>query len=211
MAKRSSTTRTGQLVDWNTDRGFGFIQPRDGGEQVFVHVSAFHDRKRRPTRGEHVSFTLTRDEKGRARAARVIRPSASTRRKRPATRLPGRYVLAAGFALLLFAGWLLGWLPGGLVSAYWVMSVLTFSLYALDKAAAQGGGRRTPESSLHILALTGGWPGALLAQQRLRHKTRKQPFGAIFWATVAVNSVALAALAVPGTSQWLAQINRLWS
>jgi len=33
----------------------------------------------------------------------------------------------------------------------------------------------------------GGWPGALVAQQKLRHKTKKQPFRTVFWATVVMN------------------------
>jgi uncharacterized membrane protein YsdA (DUF1294 family) len=56
--------------------------------------------------------------------------------------------------------------------------------------AAERGGQRTPENTLHLFDLLGGWAGALIAQQQFRHKTIKQPFQAIFWATVAVNVVA---------------------
>jgi uncharacterized membrane protein YsdA (DUF1294 family) len=72
---------------------------------------------------------------------------------------------------------------------------VTFLVYAWDKSAARRGAWRVPESTLHVLALLGGWPGALLAQRVLRHKTRKQPFGAIFWVTVLANCLALAGLA----------------
>jgi hypothetical protein len=48
----------------------------------------------------------------------------------------------------------------------------------------------TSESTLHVLALVGGWPGALIAQNRLRHKSKKQPFRAVFWATVVMNCAA---------------------
>ena len=51
-----------------------------------------------------------------------------------------------------------------------------------------------PEASLHVLALMGGWPGALLAQRVVRHKTRKQPFRTVFWATVALNCAILASV-----------------
>jgi uncharacterized membrane protein YsdA (DUF1294 family) len=79
-----------------------------------------------------------------------------------------------------------------ILGAYIVMSAALFLLYGRDKAAARRGGRRTPEVTLHLLALAGGWPGALLAQRVFRHKTKKQPFRGIFWCTVVANSVALA-------------------
>jgi len=75
---------------------------------------------------------------------------------------------------------------------YALTSAVTFIAYALDKAAARNGRRRIPEVTLHFLALAGGWPGAFLAQRVFRHKTRKQPFRAIFWMTVVANCVGLA-------------------
>jgi uncharacterized membrane protein YsdA (DUF1294 family) len=72
-------------------------------------------------------------------------------------------------------------------AAYLAMSVVCFFAYALDKSAARRGDRRTPESTLLMLGLFGGWPGAVLAQQWLRHKTVKQPFRQLFWLSVAAN------------------------
>jgi len=69
-------------------------------------------------------------------------------------------------------------------------SLLTFMVYALDKSAAKAGRWRVSERTLHLLALFGGWPGALLAQQWLRHKTSKPGFIAMFWLTVWVNVAA---------------------
>lgn len=77
-------------------------------------------------------------------------------------------------------------------SLYAAMSVATFVAYAKDKAAAGNERRRTSENTLHVLSLAGGWPGALVAQQVLRHKTQKQPFRTIFWVTVVANVVAVA-------------------
>ena len=65
-------------------------------------------------------------------------------------------------------------------------------LYGADKSAAQKGRWRTRESVLHVLALIGGWPGALVAQRMFRHKTKKQPFQVVFWCTVGGNCIALA-------------------
>jgi len=71
------------------------------------------------------------------------------------------------------------------------LSVITFILYAVDKSAAIKNRQRLSERSLHIASLLGGWPGALLAQKLLRHKTQKQPFRSVFWLTVIVNIVVI--------------------
>ncbi|EKD59567.1 MAG: hypothetical protein ACD_54C01273G0003 [uncultured bacterium] len=57
-----------------------------------------------------------------------------------------------------------------------VVSTLTYLVFANDKRRAELGDRRVPEATLLLLAGLGGWPGAKLAQLRLRHKTRKRPF-----------------------------------
>jgi uncharacterized membrane protein YsdA (DUF1294 family) len=81
--------------------------------------------------------------------------------------------------------------------AYGLASILTFFAYAFDKSAAQSGSWRTSEGTLHLMALLCGWPGALLAQQLLRHKSAKTEFRAAFWMTVVMNMAALIALASP--------------
>jgi len=79
--------------------------------------------------------------------------------------------------------------------AYGLMSLVTYAAYALDKSAARRRRQRVPERTLHLLALLGGWPGALLAQRQLRHKTNKAGFLRLYWLTVLLNGVALAGLA----------------
>jgi len=73
------------------------------------------------------------------------------------------------------------------VGFYTGISVLTFLVYARDKAAARRDAWRTGESSLHLLGLAGGWPGALLAQHLLRHQSTKPAFQSSLWFTVVVN------------------------
>jgi uncharacterized membrane protein YsdA (DUF1294 family) len=97
--------------------------------------------------------------------------------------------MVAGVAFFLLVGisaWM-GYLPHWILSLYLVASLVTFILYAVDKSAARKGAWRMPESTLHLVSLAGGWPGALIAQQLLRHKTGKAGFQAMFWVTVGVN------------------------
>jgi len=73
------------------------------------------------------------------------------------------------------------------------LNLATYFTYARDKSAARANQRRTPEATLLLLGLLGGWPAALLAQRRLRHKTAKTSFQLKFWLTVLAN-LALALL-----------------
>ena len=65
-----------------------------------------------------------------------------------------------------------------------LLSVITLGFYAWDKRQAGRDGWRVPEKRLHALSLLGGWPGAMLGQRLLRHKTIKTRFRAVFWLTV---------------------------
>lgn len=73
--------------------------------------------------------------------------------------------------------------------AYPLLSLFSFCQYWLDKQSAQKGRWRTPENSLHIAELAGGWPGALVAQQVFRHKTRKASFQLVFWGIVSLHQL----------------------
>ena len=73
--------------------------------------------------------------------------------------------------------------------AYGVASLLAFGLYRYDKQQAKAGQWRTPEKILHGVELLGGWPGALVAQQIFRHKTRKLSYQLLFWLIVVVHQV----------------------
>jgi uncharacterized membrane protein YsdA (DUF1294 family) len=73
------------------------------------------------------------------------------------------------------------------LAAYGLLSVVTFGLYWHDKRRAMAQGQRTPENLLHASELLGGWPGALIAQQAFRHKTRKVSYQLVFWLIVLVH------------------------
>lgn len=81
------------------------------------------------------------------------------------------------------------------LSIVMVMSIICFAAYGLDKQLAVSGGRRVPEGTLHLLALLGGWPGAILAQRHFRHKTKKLSFLIEFWLVVMLHVAFVGAAA----------------
>jgi uncharacterized membrane protein YsdA (DUF1294 family)/cold shock CspA family protein len=185
----------GTITTWKDDQGYGFITPDIGGPQVFVHVKAFLDAKVRPILNDRVAFELTTDERGRLQAIYVRREGTMFRLRsvrRSDAALIGFAVLFL-VALLMLA--LLGKLHGVFAGLYWLLSFFTFMTYRQDKSAARNGLWRIEEFTLHVKALTGGWPGALIAQRVLRHKSRKTSFLVVFWITVIVNIGALIGLA----------------
>lgn len=122
--------------------------------------------------------------------------SGSERRRAPAdSRLP--VALALTFlALMALAEWA-GIVPRPILFLYLAASALAFAAYARDKAAARSGRWRIRESTLHLFSLAGGWPGALIAQRLLRHKSKKSSFRLAFGATVMLNCGALGWLLSP--------------
>lgn len=107
------------------------------------------------------------------------------------------YIIALFFFAAVSGAFFAGKIPLLIIGFYLVISLLTFLVYAKDKAAAKKGAWRTPESALHLFSLVGGWPGALIAQQLLRHKSKKQPFRFIFWLTVLLNCAGFGWLCTP--------------
>ena len=106
--------------------------------------------------------------------------------------------VAFGLALIWFGGvyWLTRqytFFPFLLALLAWV-SLVTLLLYGWDKRAAMHQRQRTPENTLHLFSLLGGWPGALIARPLFRHKTRKQPFTTIFWLTAVISAALLIVL-----------------
>jgi cold shock CspA family protein len=71
----------GTLTKWNDERGFGFITPTQGGQEIFVHVSAFPKDGARPAIGEKLSFEIATNSQGKKRAKNLVCPE-----RRPAAR-----------------------------------------------------------------------------------------------------------------------------
>ncbi|MDF0732975.1 DUF1294 domain-containing protein [Pseudomonas entomophila] len=91
------------------------------------------------------------------------------------------------------------WVP---LAFYPVASLASLLLYWHDKRRARNDGQRTPEKVLHASELLGGWPGALLAQQLFRHKTRKLSYQLVFWGIVLVHQLLWLGYLLRGTP-WL--------
>lgn len=192
----------GSIKSWNDDRGFGFIEPTQGGEEIFVHIKAFRGLRARPQTTQRVTFQVEVGPQGKKRAVNVEllqSPHGAARKNhRQGSAWGSASVLAIPVLLVvLSAGYLFGHPPYWALWAYPAVSTLTFAVYAWDKSAAQHGEWRTSEKTLHGLALMGGWPGALVAQQVLRHKSAKAEFRAVFWGTVVLNMAAFIVLASP--------------
>ncbi|MFC5461827.1 DUF1294 domain-containing protein [Massilia niabensis] len=207
MMRGNPTPRyQGKITSWKDDQGFGFISPNGGGPAVFVHIKSFANRGPRPANDDIVTYELGSNEKGQPRAEHVS--FARARASRPTAPRPsgGSLVTAAGFLALVAAFVVTGTLPPVVLGAYLGLSAAAFIAYAFDKSAAQNNEWRTPESTLHMFGLVGGWPGALLAQQLLRHKSKKESFRTMFWLTVAANCAALGWLLSPSGSDALRSI-----
>lgn len=122
----------------------------------------------------------------------VARPPPGTQANPAAPRTRGCVVAAATFAIVLCTSVFLEFVSPSIAAAYALLSLLTYAVYAVDKHSSRSAQWRVAESSLHLLALAGGWPGASVARHRLRHKTVKQPFRTVFAITILLNCAGFA-------------------
>ncbi len=156
--------------------------------------------------GWPVSFEveLNSDGKKRAKRVQIIRPSRTVMRKRnqsPASWGTATFIAIPLFLVVFVVTALVWRVPVWVAGLYLIMSVACFITYAVDKSAAVAGRRRISEDALIFFGLVGGWPGAIIAQQVLRHKSIKAEFRSSFWGSVVVNVVFFIALNSPIVSR----------
>ena len=201
----------GRLVEWFDEKGYGFIQPNDDSkDRVFLHIKDFARQGPRPILGCALEYNVLVDAQGRYRAQQVSYLKASqtqksrTQKVSPKKTEPQRWspmqIASVAYIVFLALLVLLGRLSGLVLLLISVMNAASYWFYAQDKEAAQIGQRRVPENTLHLLSFLGGWPAAWLAQQKLRHKTQKQPFRKIYFCTILFNILLILWLISPFNS-----------
>lgn len=186
----------GKISQWNDEKGFGFVEPNGGGDRAFVHIKAFDRYSRRPVDGDSIIYQTAKQADGRLKARNILLVSDVKASNQPSqshhfiSRRTGSFVILM-FCLALSALVLLNRLPLIVLWCYGLVSCITFLAYWMDKSAAKQQRWRTRESTLHLLALFGGWPGAYYAQHKLRHKSLKAAFQKVFWLMVLLNLLAV--------------------
>jgi len=195
----------GKIIKWNEDKAFGFITPNGGGDDVFIHKTALTNRKRVPEISDVITFSISKDKQGRYCASEATFTGEKFKKKQAGRSISKLSIfLATLFLASISLAYVVGYLPIKLLYVYWGLSTFTFLAYANDKIKAQKGAWRTKESTLHLFALLGGWPGAAIAQQFLRHKSQKREFRIGFWFTVFINISIFIWLNTLGAENYLA-------
>ncbi|WP_426114139.1 DUF1294 domain-containing protein [Massilia sp. PWRC2] len=194
MQGRKPVRYQGTISSWKDEQGYGFIAPNGGGPPVFVHIHSFKSGLPRPYCTAIVTYVLGNKPQGRPCAADVAYAVIGGNHKVPRQTGALPIMMALIFMVVLAALVLLQQLAAVVLGTYLAMSLLTFIVYGRDKAAAGAQRRRTSEKKLLMLGTAGGWPGALLAQHLLRHKSKKTSFQTAFRISVVINCAALGAL-----------------
>lgn len=211
---------SGTITNFNPDKNFGFIRT-SAGKDIFFHIREFRA-GRTPVIGESVLFDLGEDKQGRACAINVQETSfvlkkQSEQAKRNEARqayemrqeiraqkqglLNAVCLFALIYFVLLTVVVLLFDLNQSVLLCYVVMSLISLAAYYKDKQAAQNNDRRTPENTMHLYDVLGGWIGASFAQRLWNHKTTKQEFRVLYYATIAVNIIGVMAVLYLGKNQ----------
>ena len=198
----------GVLKTWDEERGFGFIEPAQGGKDIFVPLAAFAPGKQRPQVKQRVRVEIETGPDGQPQASQVEVAMPASLRSVSRHEASAHWAMAIRLALPAFLGLYLllaiVWeIPASVALGYLALSALTLGAHAMDKYAAKRGLQRSSENMLHLLSLLGGWPGALLAQRWVRHKSAKTQFRQWFWITAAINVTAFVLLCSPlGQPLW---------
>jgi cold shock CspA family protein len=123
MAFISKKNFVGSINDWQDGRGFGFIRPESGGQDIFVHIKAFEGQTFRPVVGQRVTFELEIGKDGKKRAKRVL-PAHFAAPYRPQRREESpKFDVFGLLAICLFA------VLYGFASVFWMVPLWIGALY----------------------------------------------------------------------------------
>lgn len=169
--------QTGTIVEWRDAQGFGFLEL--GNARVFLHRREFAEFHKMPEVGDRIRFSIGLDKVGRtcAKSATHLNDGGKLRIA----------ALAVLMVLLVLPTVALSRLAIPLafsVGYFGIASLFAYGIYAADKGRARRDEWRVPEATLHLIEFIGGWPGAFIAQRRLRHKCSKGPYQVVFWVIV---------------------------
>lgn len=197
----------GKIIKWHDDKGYGFLRATDDSKDVFIHVSDIRHLNKRPQINELVSYALTQDDKGRFRAINVAYNVKSKTMK--AIEKPSRLNAYFLTFILLFLAFVIertlrGFLPVTFAFILIGANLILFLYYYQDKTSAIKSAWRTPESTLHWLSLSGGWPSAYIAQKIFNHKHKKTSFVSVYKLTILLNCIAVILYATPQLRSMLA-------
>jgi len=192
---------TALLTQWDAEKGYGFLTLKQ--KDIFLHRKDCAPGFKRLETGDLIQFSPGQDPLGRPCAKNAVPVQvketghavpirATSNAEFGNNRLRGSGSFRRDHAVLLIclivapalALYKLALHSGVTVISAVGISVITYLLYALDKTSAVSGAWRISENTLHFFSLIGGWPGAFVAQRRLRHKTVKTSFQIFFWFTV---------------------------
>ncbi|WP_130177579.1 DUF1294 domain-containing protein [Cryobacterium sp. SO1] len=179
------------------------------GKDKATRVRPAGQRMRSAGQRERPAGKRERPASKRERPAGKRERPAGQRERSPASQLPSRrpasrnrsgaarYLPIVLFVLGYLVVNMLWPIPLWVASIYLVASLVCFLVYAADKSAAGAGRWRVSETTLLLWGVVGGWPGGIVAQQTLRHKTQKASFRRAFWGSVVVNLIVFAVFATP--------------
>lgn len=174
------TEYTARVIEWHGSKGLGWLQ--FGDKRLFLHRRDFARFYHTPRVGEEICFNWGLDAQCRPCAQNAVQV-----REVAALSLPGLFLLGALLVLPSYAWLQTGWKIWPLAAYGCTVSWITYAAYRRDKRKARMDEWRIPELHLHLLELAGGWPGAWVAQGRLRHKCSKGFYQFEFWLIICVH------------------------
>ena len=119
------------------------------------------------------TYDVKTNTSGRSKIGRDARQEGRIPSANSATRSNASIIFAFCFLYFIAGLTFVDKLPVWVLGVYILTSIAAFIAYELDKSAAKNNKWRTQEATLHLFALAGGWPGALVAQWLFRHNNQK--------------------------------------
>lgn len=186
----------GKFVSWDQAKGFGFIRHQAYKKDIYINQRELNNPSKPPLIGSKIQFVcISKGQQIWAVDAAKYKQHHAYQRK-----LLLQIILALVWLIGLFTAGYWHYLSPNFALYYLACSGITFIAYGVDKNAAKKGRWRTKEKTLQLLALIGGWPGAIIGRHWFAHKRQKLSFRVIFWLAAIINIIAFVFILEP---QWL--------